>query len=174
MSFHQKYYYLGLGILYSLFGLFLLLFPSASLRFLVSAVGFLLLIAAVCMLLFAFSLRRSTGRWPRTPLFSGLLLLLLGLYAQTAPERIVSLIPIFCGVSLLVDSIGKFRFAASLKALRATGYWAGFLYALMTALIGVIFLLDPFGIASVTVMCFGLALLVNGICELVVAFRLPR
>lgn len=175
MSFHQKSYYLTLGLLYSLFGLILFLFPGGSLRFLVSAIGLILLIAGLLKLISALWLRRRFGKGVfGGSLFSGFVLLFLGLYARTAPERVASLIPIFFGASLLIDSIGKFQFAASMRTLRATGYWASFLYALMTALIGVFFLLDPFGVASITVMCFGLALLANGIGELVVAFRLPH
>ena len=172
MPYHNKPYYLLLGAFYLLFGLFLLFFPAASLRFLASAVGFILTMAGVLKLLFSFYVKRSFGHVSGGSVASGLLLLLLGLYAASRPDAVIALIPIFFGASLIIDSFGKFQVASWLRAVRATGAWAAFLYALLTALIGIIFLLDPFGAASVTVMVYGAALAANGICELLLAFRL--
>ena len=98
----------------------------------------------------------------------GLLFLLLGVWIFITPESIASLVPIVIGVVLLVHSLRDFQMASEAKQSGSDRWMMLFLLALLNCAFGVVCICDSFGVISVAVRILGIALVYDGISNMVI------
>lgn len=101
----------------------------------------------------------------------GLLFLLLGVWIFITPGSIATLVPIVIGVVLLVHSLRDFQMAAEAKQNGSTRWMMLFLLALLNCVFGVVCICDSFGVVSVAVRMLGIALVYDGISNMIIVFH---
>lgn len=98
----------------------------------------------------------------------GLIFLLLGVWIFITPESIASLVPIVIGVILLVHSLRDFQMASEAKQSGSERWTVLFLLALLNSVFGVVCICDSFGGVTVAVRLLGLALVYDGISNMII------
>lgn len=104
----------------------------------------------------------------------GLLFLLLGVWIFITPESIASLVPIVIGVVLLVHSLRDFQMASEAKQNGSERWMLLFLLAILNCVFGVVCICDSFGVISVAVRILGIALVYDGISNMIIVYHTVR
>ncbi len=162
-----------LGVLYIIIGLVLLFWPGLSIQLICYAVGGAILIYGVGRIV-----RYFTGRKNNTSemadIVLGILTLLIGIFIATSSTFIASIFPWMCGLAMFIGSIGKIQMAFALKRAQ-TPWWKGtMLSAIVTAVLGVTMLLNPFGSILALIRFFGVGLVIDGVGSVVSEFMVSR
>ena len=153
--------YLGLGI-------FLLLVPGTALNVVCYALGAVVLVCAVVQLVRYFAVERGVFQSQLT-LISGLVCLGLGAFLIIRSDIVVRLLPIVFGLFVIFDSLGRIQNALELRRCQYSS-WKGFLLlALLSIVLGVVMIVDPFGAMETLVMAIGIILIVEGTLNLLSA-----
>ena len=153
--------YLGLGV-------FLLLVPGTALNVVCYALGAVVLACAVVQLVRYFAVERGVFQSQLT-LVSGLVCLGLGAFLIIRSDIVVSILPIVFGLFVIFDAIGRVQNALDL---RRCGYdsWKGFLFLpVLSVVLGVVLVINPFGAMETLVMAIGVILIVEGAINLLSA-----
>lgn len=104
----------------------------------------------------------------------GLLFVLLGVWIFTHPGSVAQLVPIGIGVVMIMHSLKDFQMAGEVKR-SGNGRWQVlFLLALLNCALGVICVCDSFGVLSVAVRVLGIALIYDGISDIVIVYHTAR
>lgn len=155
-----------------LLGVLLVAWPDRSIRFLCALLG-----AASCLTggiyLLGWLRRRKEG-YPVFFLLPGIILFALGLWLMTAPVSVVMLIQYIFGAILLFHGIVDLQSALSLLGKGLNHWWMDVLLSLLTAGLGVLVLLNPFGTFAALMTLIGAALVFDGLSDLYLIFRLNR
>ena len=101
----------------------------------------------------------------------GLLFLLLGVWIFITPGSIATLVPIVIGVVLLVHSLRDFQMASEAKQNGSDRWMILFLLALLNCVFGVVCICNSFGIVSVAVRILGIALIYDGISNMIIVYH---
>ena len=153
--------YLGLGI-------FLLLVPGTALNVVCYALGAVVLACAVVQLVRYFAVERGVFQSQLT-LISGLVCLGLGAFLIIRSDIVVRLLPIVFGLFVIFDSLGRIQNALELRRCQYSS-WKGFLLlALLSIVLGVVMIVDPFGAMETLVMAIGIILILEGTLNLLSA-----
>lgn len=100
----------------------------------------------------------------------GLLFTLLGIWIFLRPDSVMQLVPIVIGVVLFVHSLRDFQMAIETK--RCGGRWGlMFWLALFNCVFGAICIGDSFGIVKAAVRLLGIALVYDGISDIVIVHQ---
>ena len=153
--------YLGLGI-------FLLLVPGTALNVVCYALGAVVLVCAVVQLVRYFAVERGVFQSQLT-LVSGLVCLGLGAFLIIRSDIVVRILPIVFGLFVIFDSLGRIQNALELRRCQYSS-WKGFLLlALLSIVLGVVMIVDPFGAMETLVMAIGIILILEGTLNLLSA-----
>ena len=140
--------YLGLGV-------FLVMKPGTALNIVCYALGGVVLACAAVQLIRYFVVERGVFQSQLT-LISGLICLALGVFLLLRSDIVVSILPIVFGLFVIFDAIGRVQNALDL---RRCGYdsWKGFLLLpVLSVVLGVVLILNPFGAMETLVMAIGI------------------
>lgn len=101
----------------------------------------------------------------------GLIVLLVGVWIFIRPESIVSLIPIVIGVILCVHGIQDMRLAFETKGNGYEKWWSMMIIAAISLLLGVLCIVNAFGVVKLALQFIGIALIYDGLSDLWIASR---
>ena len=102
-------------------------------------------------------------------LISGLVCLALGGFLILRSDIVVRILPIVFGLFVIFDSLGRVQSALELRRC-GYGSWKGFLLlALLSVVLGVVMIVDPFGAMETLVMAIGVILIIEGALNLLSA-----
>lgn len=104
----------------------------------------------------------------------GLLFALLGVWVFLRPGFVAKLVPIVIGVVLLVHSLKDFQMAAEAKQCGGGSWKLIFLLALLNCVFGIVCIGDSFGVVAVAVRLLGLALVYDGISDIIIVYHTVR
>ena len=134
--------YLGLGV-------FLLMKPTTALNIVCYALGAVVLACAAVQLIRYFVVERGVFQSQLT-LISGIICLALGAFLILRSDIVVSILPIVFGLFVIFDSISR-------------------VLPVLSVVLGVIMILNPFGTMETLVMAIGIILIVEGSINLLSA-----
>ena len=157
-----------MSILYLGLGIFLLLVPSTAMNIVCYALGGVVLACAAVQLVRYFAVERGVFQSQLT-LVSGIVCLALGAFLIIRSDIVVSILPIVFGLFVIFDAIGRVQNALDL---RRCGYdsWKGFLFLpVLSVVLGVVLVANPFGAMETLVMAIGIILIVEGAINLLSA-----
>ena len=153
-----------------LFGLVLVVEQTAALDWLVSVLGaFLLGAAAVYGIMYAVGSEKKRGY-----VAFAVILGLVGLFVAVNPRAIVNIFPTLIGIVLLVNGVANFLHSYAI--VRPAGYsWtAPMVLSVAVAVLGLVMILAPGLIIDILMLFMGIALVVNGVLDLIVMFAEKR
>ena len=154
-----------MSLLYIGLGIFLLLGPGMALNIVCYALGGVVLACAAVQLVRYFTAERGLFQSQLTLIF-GLVCLGLGVFLLIRSDIVVRILPVVFGLFVLFDSLGRVQSALEL---RRCGYsnWKVFLaLALLSVVLGVVMILNPFATMELLVMAIGVILVVEGAINL--------
>lgn len=103
----------------------------------------------------------------------GIMTVLFGIVFIASPTVIVKVFVFFLGIILLI--MGLFQLIGALGTLSRSGWaWIYFLIALVTLSSGIFLLTDTFKSAETILSFLGIILILNGISELFMAWKVSR
>lgn len=104
----------------------------------------------------------------------GLIVMLVGIWIFIRPESIVSLIPIVIGVILFVHGVQDLKLALETKDNGYEKWWSILIIAAVSLVLGVVCIVNAFGMVKLALQFIGIALIYDGISDLWVANRAIR
>ena len=157
-----------IALLYIVLGLPLLLFPGISGSVFVWSLAAGATVYA-CSHLWRYLQGRKAEQASGTDLFLTVLPLAFSIFAIIWPEAILPFLPLVLGALLLIDGIGKIPLVISGIQDEIPALIPLLLSALIPVVLGVLLLVNPFHAAQLVIMVFGIALIGDGISDLVTA-----
>ena len=160
------------SILYIAFGVCLVLMPVNMVNIICKFVfGILLILVGIYHILIYVAEKLSATIFD---LFSGGILLVLGIFLFMNPQVVVKLLPTLLGTFILVDSIWTLKGSFRLKK-RDQGTWKALLIgSLIFIALGIALIMNPFAAIKYTVMFAGGIFVVNGITDVIFWAMLKR
>lgn len=155
-----------------LLGVILIWWPDRSVNFLCMLLGVSIFITGIIYIL-GWLARRKEGV-PAFFVLPGVILCALGVWLMTSPATVIKLIQYIFGAILIFHGAVDLQGAVSLMRRRWGRWWVDLLLALLTILLGVLVLLNPFGTFAALVMLIGAALVFDGVSDLCIIWRLSR
>ena len=157
-----------MSILYLALGIFLLMVPGTALNIVCYALGGVVLVCAAVQLIRYFAVERGVFQSQLT-LISGLVCLGLGAFLIIRSDLVVRILPIVFGLFVIFDSLGRIQNALELRRCEYSS-WKGFLLlAVLSIVLGIVMILDPFGTMETLVMAIGVILIIEGALNLLSA-----
>lgn len=89
--------------------------------------------------------------------------LVAGILLLIHPGWIMSILSIIVGVYILIEGVLKLKIAIDAKKQQARGWWGLLVIALISIGISIVLIVNPFGISKIFIFLLGVALLLNGI-----------
>lgn len=96
----------------------------------------------------------------------GAILLVAGFWIFITPQSVVSLIPIIVGVVLAIHGLQDIKLALEAKANGYGKWWIMFLIAFIGVALGVLCIIDSFGVVTLATQVIGAALIYDGLTDL--------
>ena len=155
-------------------GLVLLLFPGITIQVVCYLLGCLVIIFGASRIIRYFKQDPAYHEVFQGDLMTGLFGAVIGLFMILKAEIVVSLVPIVFGVVLLTSGIGNVQ--RTIDARRA-GYprWGVLLaLALLTIVLSLLLLINPFGSMQVAVAVIGASLIYEGVSDIVFMLLLGK
>lgn len=159
------------GILTIALGSILLFVPGLTMQTVIIIIGAMLVLSGLVTLVLSNRKRSGSinGFWSA----QGIMTILFGIVFIASPSVMVKVFVIFLGIILLI--MGFFQLVGSLGMLtRSAWSWIYFLIALMTLGSGIFLLTDPFKSAEAILAFLGAVLILNGLSELFMAWKVSR
>ena len=157
-----------MSILYLALGIFLLMVPGMALNIVCYALGGVVLACAAVQLIRYFAVERGVFQSQLT-LISGLVCLGLGAFLIIRSDLVVRILPIVFGLFVIFDSLGRIQNALDLRRCEYSS-WKGFLLLpVLSVVLGVVLIVNPFGAMETLVMAIGVILIVEGAINLLSA-----
>ena len=102
-------------------------------------------------------------------LISGIICLALGAFLILRSDIVVSILPIVFGLFVIFDSISRVQNALDLRRCGYSSWKSFLLLPVLSVVLGVIMILNPFGTMETLVMAIGIILIVEGSINLLSA-----
>ncbi|HIV18144.1 MAG TPA: DUF308 domain-containing protein [Candidatus Merdivicinus intestinigallinarum] len=150
---------------YILLGLALIIWPSMSTDIFCLVVG----VGALAFGIFYFARYWQTKRAGfslQAELIIAIVLAALGIFCLVTPRTLLSVLPFILGVILLIDGVGKIPRAMEMRALGFARWWVELIFAVITAGLGLVLVLNPFSLVRAAVIFFGVSLVISGLSDL--------
>lgn len=101
----------------------------------------------------------------------GVIVLLVGIWIFLQPQKLVSLVPIVIGVILLVHGLQDLQMALETKRYGYTRWWIMAVIAVISVILGVVCVINAFGIVALTFRIIGIALIYDGVTDFWIALK---
>ena len=160
------------GVLIVALGLLVVMAPQASLAFLCLVLGIDLVVMGVMKLVFyaanPYGIRSSAN------IFVGLAQVALGIWIVCKPDSFVNVFQILTGIVLIYVALLLFCRAFALRGFRGNFFWISLGSGIVSAVLGVVVLLNPMASASAMMVLSGIALMVAGVAIIAVLVSMKR
>ena len=157
-----------MSLLYLALGIFLLMVPGTALNVVCYALGGVVLACAAVQLVRYFVVERGVFQSQLT-LISGLVCLALGAFLIIRSDVVVRVLPIVFGLFVIFDSLGRIQNALELRRCEYSSWKVFLLLAVLSVVLGIVMVVDPFGTMETLVMAIGVILIVEGAINLLSA-----
>ena len=104
----------------------------------------------------------------------GLVVLLIGIWIFVKPQSVLSLIPIVIGVILAVHGVQDLKVAFDTKRNGYTKWWSMLLMAIISLALGIICIVNAFGMVPLTMQIIGIALVYDGISDIWIVYKASK
>lgn len=104
----------------------------------------------------------------------GLVVLLIGIWIFVKPQSVLSLIPIVIGVILAVHGVQDLKVAFDTKKNGYTKWWSMLLMAIISLALGIICIVNAFGMVTLTMQIIGIALVYDGISDIWIVYKASK
>lgn len=162
------------SLIYILLGLCLICMPVDAVNIICRFIFGVVLIAAGLYHIWIYVQEKQNSTL--MDLFSGGLILVLGIFLFYNPEVVVSLLPVLLGTFILTDSVWVLKGCVKMKKRDGQGLEWKILLAgsLIFIVLGIAMIVNPFSAVKVMIVFAGCVLLVNGIADFAFLFLIRK
>lgn len=163
---------LASAVIYTLFGLFLVLLPEFAANIIGWLLGGALLIMGIFKLI-NFFVESEVFMWYRFDFILGMTETLAGLFILVRPGVVAASIPFIFGIILFIHGVAGIAPALDMKRFypESSGWIFSLILAIGSMLLGFIVFNNPFGAAALTFRIIGVCLIYSGISDFINLFR---
>jgi uncharacterized membrane protein HdeD (DUF308 family) len=104
----------------------------------------------------------------------GAVVLLLGVWVLLQPQIVTTLVPIVIGVVLLAHGVRGFRESLATRKFGSDAWGIGAVLSVISMVLGVVCIVEAFGIVTFAIKVIGVALIYNGISNIYIAIASSR
>lgn len=158
--------YLTSSAVMILLGVILFLFPDTSVKLVCRVIGLVILAYGLIKLIEVIRHREILSMFGLQAAL-GLVPAFIGMWMLVAPQVFASILPVIVGVFLSVIGAVELKSALSMKKAAFDSWWMTMTLAVVTLLLAVFVLWNPFATLAATVMMIGAVLVVAGISNLI-------
>lgn len=153
------------SILFVFLGFFLAKYPDSALRTVCYIIGGITLLYGLIKIIIFF-INKEKGISVYFDLTGGLISSAIGIFLLLSPNVVISIIPIIVGIIILFHSIVKIRQALDLSKVNYEKWWIMLIIAFVTAVLGVLIILNPVRAASAPIRLIGIIFIIDGLVSL--------
>lgn len=162
--------YIAMAVVLLALGICFIVWPSASAQTVCALAGAAVALFGVVKLI-GYFVRKRSGLELQFDFAVGIIALVLGLTVITFAGNIVRAIPVFLGVFILVDGVFKLQTAFDAKRYQLPGWWVILAGAVVFCVLGLVLILHRSESAATMTVILGVALVLDGVQNLVVAIH---
>lgn len=166
---HLKASMFVMQLVYLALGLALVFAPDMSARVLCYACGAALLAVGLLAVWRFAAARQERLLFAWFSLVYGVLFTVLGIFLLVQPDTVLTILPAVFGVFVLLDSLGRIQNALELRRAGLVRWWGMLFFALLSVVLGVLILINPFAALTTTVRVIGAVLLIESVLGLACA-----
>lgn len=153
------------ALIYTVLGVVLLVWPELSTNVLCTALGLVLLVSGISDIL-EFVFQRDGSLYYNLQLGLGVILCAVGGWLLLRPTLIAVIIPRIIGVLVCFHGFKDFGDALTLRKNKSPRATAALLLGIITILLGVVLVVNPFSAFTTVVRIIGLVLIYDGVSDL--------
>lgn len=147
------------ALIYFVLGIILCFFNKTILYGATRIIGGVLIIYGALELYLYFGKRTA----PSSALFAGIPCVLIGLFLLITPQSLVAILPVLCGVILILNSLVQMQKSFALKNSGYTNWIYSFIVSLLILVGGIVLLLHPIQTLNFILQLVGVCLMVEAI-----------
>lgn len=164
---------LAVGAATSALGLVLAICPNLASSVVFNVIGIVGIVIGLVHLARYFMLDQQAALHSNG-MFAGLMWLTGGILIIVLKSFLLSLLPMFFGLLLLVGGITKLQYALNFKRMGAAKWYLELAATILSIAFGIIILVNPFSTALLLMRIIGVALLVEGIQDLISCYAYKK
>lgn len=168
---------LWMSVIYIVLGIPLLFFPSQCLTLLKWLLFGGSILYGISRLIRYYQGMKAGYEQSSDKIF-GILFLLLGIFFLIFYDAIFSFLSLVLGILLLIDGIGKLPVLHSARQETHVAFRPLLFSTIIPLILGIILIINPFGLPKFVLMFFGASLIIDGACDLTTVLytrsHLPR
>lgn len=159
------------SILCIIIGIVLVIWPDLTMEIACLAIGAVLLIVGI-MRLAAYFTARDGSVYSQVNLIFGIVLIVVGALILWQWDKVLEIVPIIVGIIIVIHGISDLRQAFTLHKNEYEKWWVALILGLLTVILGVLLILNPFAALDTVVMLIGIFLIFDGISIIWITSRI--
>ena len=165
----MKHNYFVNAVIMVLLGLVLVIWPHILGVLLCYLLGGALIVMGVFQLI-SFLRGERLGFYNKFVMMMGIVLVLLGIWICTQPHIVLSIIPVVVGIIVLIHGLMDIQYTLDIKKAGSTKWWIALIAAILTLVVGLLLVFNPFTAYEITMVLLGIAMLYDGGSDLALLF----
>ena len=161
-----------LSILMIVIGLVLVLWPGHVMTTAMTVLGIALLAGGAISI--ASWYRGRTRGASYLTLAEGILMAIAGIVVLASPKFLISIFPVFVGIVILINGVINLAQALDQKKSGYARWPVSLALAILTVVLGLLIVFNPFSTMEVLVMAIGIVIIYNGASNLWIASRYKK
>ena len=159
------------SIAYLILGFVLLIKPGTAL---VTVVHILAIVAAVMGVVSLVSYFKDKYGVGNGGVIKGIVYFVIAAFLYFGAGVIISIVPFILGILIVISGIVKLQEALDMMKYRADGSITVLVISVLSLVFGVLILINPFGTAELLFRIIGIALIYNGVSDLLTVFYFSK
>ncbi|MDD6154246.1 MAG: DUF308 domain-containing protein [Eubacteriales bacterium] len=155
------------GIIFTVLGGVLALYPGLAISLLCTILGVAILIIGVAYIITNVAGKRE-GLSGNFFLGMGIVLVVIGLWFITRPDFLLDLLPMVFGVIVVIDGCANIGESVLSARLGNSSWWVSLLLAILTIVMGCYLIFRPFNVMMTIARVIGVIMIFNGITDLII------
>lgn len=135
--------------------------------------GSILIIAGILSLISYFK-TNNEYRIMNFALMNGIIIILLGILAITMSNALIAFLPVMLAVWIIIKSVMSFQIAINLKSIHTSNWRWILVTSIITFILGLIIILNPFKSAAIAIRIIGIILVFTEITNIIETYILRK
>lgn len=159
------------SIAYLILGFVLLIKPGTALVTIVHILAIVALVMGIVALVAYFRDKDSAGNGG---VIKGIVYLVIAAFLYFGAGFIISIVPFIFGLLVVISGVVKLQEALDMMKYRASGSITVLVISILSLILGVLIIINPFGTAELLFRIIGIALIYNGVSDLLTVFYFSK
>lgn len=161
------------SIILFILGLLLFLKPDTVIHVVALILGIFIIVVGIFALLKYFRAEQKNGMIRFNIIYGGVCIV-SGLILALTPSAIASILPIVLGIWMIISSLLKIQYALNMKEAGSTSWIPTFTLAMITLVVGILLVINPWRGAQVILQIVGGFLMAYALLDVVASFLLNK